>query len=698
MQSKTLCFNRTLFRKNLSRFWPLWAVPSFVGALFPLAMLTHLIRYGLSGMFGNGTGNYYTLQFTDMYYQVVKQLLPALSLGYAILVAMAVWSYLFNNRSTGLMHTLPIRRESLFLTNFLSGMTMMLVPYVVTGALCVVISLAYGVFDPVGLAVTVLCVLGESLFYFASATAAVFVTGNLIALPVLYFIFHFLVAGLDVLISTFSAGFIFGLSETYTGKVEFLSPTVYLMTHVKIDRGHEEIFVPTEYGTLTAEGKGHYESILTSVKLENAWVIAVYALLGVVLLAVAYALYRRRRSESAGDVVAVGWMKPVFRYGVSFCGALLGGLGLYYVFWGNFQTGEFYDVLPLVLCMVLAGAIGYYAASMLLAKSLRVFRGSWKGLAAVALCCVAVCGVLKFDLLGIETRVPSMDQIESVTFRAGGNQYTLNPEEDPDLVAEIRAVHRAIAEDADYIVDLDERWNRMDAAYEDVSMHNYIRLNYQLKSGASMERYYSIPISAQRLEQGTTYDFMLDQLLNSDAMKAERFHIDDTLRPDSGYIYREASPRDSISFGTREAQVIHEAVKKDIAAGTCGNYDWFGKNQGKQYAIDLSLEFRESETIYGGDTYVTYDNISVMVYPEMTHTVEALLELNLVKPSDLKTYAELYPQDYDAKYQEYQKTYGYVDYDVYLDVRYGEAIDLPATSVGIIGGADGPTAIYVTED
>ena len=69
-----------------------------------------------------------------------------------------------------------------------------------------------------------------------------------------------------------------------------------------------------------------------------------------------------------------------------------------------------------------------------------------------------------------------------------------------------------------------------------------------------------------------------------------------------------------------------------------------------------------------------------------------------METGDLKTYAELYPQDYDIKYQEYQKTYGYVDYDVYLDVRYGGAIDLPVTSVGIIGGADGPTAIYVTED
>ena len=36
MQSKTLFFNRTLFRKNLTRFWPLWGMATFGGSLFPL--------------------------------------------------------------------------------------------------------------------------------------------------------------------------------------------------------------------------------------------------------------------------------------------------------------------------------------------------------------------------------------------------------------------------------------------------------------------------------------------------------------------------------------------------------------------------------------------------------------------------------------------------------------------------------------
>ena len=46
MQSKTSYFNATLFRKNLTRFWPLWGLASFIGALFPLAVLLDMVHRG----------------------------------------------------------------------------------------------------------------------------------------------------------------------------------------------------------------------------------------------------------------------------------------------------------------------------------------------------------------------------------------------------------------------------------------------------------------------------------------------------------------------------------------------------------------------------------------------------------------------------------------------------------------------------
>ena len=43
MPSKKSFFNQTLFRKNLSRFWPLWGGASLMGSLLPLYMLLALL-------------------------------------------------------------------------------------------------------------------------------------------------------------------------------------------------------------------------------------------------------------------------------------------------------------------------------------------------------------------------------------------------------------------------------------------------------------------------------------------------------------------------------------------------------------------------------------------------------------------------------------------------------------------------------
>lgn len=108
MRSKTSCFNSTLFRKNLSRYWPLWGLASFGGAMFPLAMLLELLH--------NGFRFWSPLETRQAYYTVLSYGVPVISIVYAILCAMAVWSYLYNARSVGMMHTLPVRREGLFVT------------------------------------------------------------------------------------------------------------------------------------------------------------------------------------------------------------------------------------------------------------------------------------------------------------------------------------------------------------------------------------------------------------------------------------------------------------------------------------------------------------------------------------------------------------------------------------------------------
>ena len=630
MLSKTSYFNTTLFRRNLTRFWPLWGLASFIGALFPLAVLLDMVHRGWHSFSGP--------EFTQMYYNAVSAV-PVISLVYAALCAMAVWGYLHNTRSVGLMHTLPIRREGLFLTNFLSGLTMTLIPYAVTGILCVVVSLCGGAFDARGLAVTVLAVAGESFFYFSSATFVAFITGNAFAMPPLYALLHFLAVLLDWLISSFAQGFIFGFSTSYTGVVEWLSPTAYLLSRV------QPIGQYAEVQRTLADGTSYTDSVLTSVDLGSFWLVGVYALAGLALTALALVLYRRRRSETAGDVVAVGWLRPVFRYGVAGLCALLGGQLLYSLFWYGFQQGDYYDTLPMVVCLLAAGAIGYYGASMLLAKSLKVFRGSWKGLSAVLLGCALVCCTLHFDLLGVADRVPEAGQIWSLDIRTAGNSYTLTPEADADLLEQVRTLHQAVAADEAYIRAAD--LSRYSTASEDEDpniTYASLDLTYTLKNGSRVARWYYLPITRDRLSQSGTYDNLLDQFVNSDTVKSRRLHLNDSfwtveggsLYPDAGDIY--------FDLNSREAAAILKAVGRDLANGAWGAYDWFDTDNSEDYALNLELSFT-------GPDKEGRDYISVAVNPAMTETVDCLKQLGLVTDQDLVTYRELYPEDYPQDYE-----------------------------------------------
>ena len=662
MQSKTSFFNKTLYRKNLSRYWPLWGMASFLAALFPLAMLVQLLRMDTHFSME-------PLEATQAYYSAVAYVLPWLTLIYAVLCAVVTWGYLYNARSVGTMHTLPIRRQGLFVTGLLSGLTMALAPYVVLGALMGVISLCFGFFEPVGFGVTVLAVLGETLFYFGSATCVAFITGNAFAMPALYFIFHSLAAGLDLLVSAFSAGFYFGVNGEYTGVVEWLSPTVYLINNVRVDCQYMDVQVAPDIT----------RAVLQSVSLEKGWLIAAYAAVGAVLLVIAWLLYSRRRSESAGDVVAVGWMKPVFRCGVTLISAMLFGLALYAIFWGSYQSGSYYETIPLAVSMLVAGAIGYYAASMLLAKSLRVFRGSWKGLVLTAVFVAAVIGVFRFDLFGVERRVPQLGEIKELYLYTANNSYTLYPDKDADTIENIRALHAAIIADKDYVEATNRRryaddWQGYDA--EGLSRGDQVRLTYTLNSGRTVSRSYWLYLSRGRLEQPGTYDNLLDTLVNSEDMKQRRLRLDKAgLTPEYVDIYADCSGT-SETFGSRQAKELLEAVSADAAEGTWGNYDWFENDEAGQYALDVSVQFRNPETGY-------YEgHISINVTPAMTHTVEYLLGQNMVKATDLVPRGLLHPDWYDEDYEKY-------------GAAYEEAYADDAASVGIIGGADGPTAIYV---
>ena len=721
MRSKTSCFNGTLFRKNLSRYWPLWGLASFGGAMFPLAMLLELLH--------NGFRFWSPLETRQAYYTVLSYGVPVISIVYAILCAMAVWSYLYNARSVGMMHTLPVRREGLFVTNVLSGLTMMAIPYAVTGVLLVLVTMLFGGFEPVGVLVTVLGVMGESLFFFGLATLCAFIVGNVFMLPALYGLLNFIAVLTDFMVNLLAQGFCFGLNSSYSGTVEWLSPVVYLVQKISPNSIYETQWVTDRLG-----GQRYETSVLTSVTLENGWLIAAYAAAGAALLGLAWLLYRRRRSESAGDVVAVGWMKPVFRYGCAVYAAILGGRLLYALLWESFQNGQYFALLPMILCMIAGGAVGYYAASMLLAKTPRVFKTTWKGMLAVALGCAALCGAMKYDLFGVTRRIPAPDSVKLVNVYVAGSNYYLTPGKDDVLIEKVRTLHQTIIDDKDYIMSTAEgRSVYMETeegsytigapASEIVSTsvssfaNTSVRFTYTLNSGLKVERRYNLYLTQNRMDQEDTYDHLLDQLINSQEMRQKRIRWrDEGFQLDGAWI---DTWRDYSDLSSREVGLILDAVAKDAENGDWGVYNWFqADNDADSYEIQIHFQYKLPESQFDR----TYDAIQVNVKEGMTETIRALKDLKLITDADLVTNRERYPWQYAAGgWDQYDQFYGqfhmspeeyYERYSEYPAGWFGteeNGTDIPddspspsmsdgaeATGVGIIGGADGPTVMVTT--
>ena len=653
MQSKTSYFNPTQFRKNLTRFWPLWGGASLLGALAPLALLVGLIDTGFRTTIG-------PFEATEALYDVLAYIVPEVSLVYAILCALAVWNYLCNARSVSLYHSLPITRKGLFCTNFLSGMAMMLIPYVITGALTILVFAAAGRFEPVGILVTILGVLGDSFFFFAFASFTAFITGNPFACAAFFLIFNFFFAAAEWLMDVLMSEFYYGVSQNYEGVLCFLSPVIYMSTELHSFGKMKDMVSP----------EGWIDHVYTSMRLENGWVIGVYALVGVVFLACAWMLYKRRRSESAGDVVAVGWMKPIFRYGVALCAAVSGGALLYALICADlFQEGQCADPVPMAVCMAIAGIVGYYIASMLLAKSLRVFQGSRRGVLGTAVAAAAICCVIAADPFGVEGWVPSAGELESLTvnFHGSYGRGAGATVSDPGVMLKVLDAAILVTERAD---DLDRDRETDDEAYITFN------LTYRYPEGRPVYRYYRFPAAANEgiaqmlarlasdpdIQEANIFDTVTPgEDVNIAASRLTGAHLSGLYGPGA------EGPAD-LDLTLQQAQALEEAVRRDIQAGHFGKTLFLPTYE--EYAsaactgelqLYYHLTLRQSDR--HGENYTHSDWVSIGLSTYCTETIQALEDLGILgRDRRLLTEAERdamdaggIPYTYEDPYIGYRK-------------------------------------------
>ena len=471
MQSKTSCFNKTLFRKHVTRFWPVWT------AYFGIWLL--ILPIGVLSERRSVAVNPLTVQTAVL--NSAGGLGVVLPLVFAVLMAMGVWSFLYNARSASGAGCLPLTRTAQYWSAALGGLVPLAGVHVAIFVLTALAELSVGALHLPSLltwlGVTVLTL----LFFYGFATFCAMLTGNIIVLPAVYLVLNFTAAGVELLLNGLANCFLYGLNgSTWSGfadAMNWLSPAIPLLRFLQAGTDYMEDPVS---GAMTP----------VSVHFEGAWVAGIYAAVGVLLLLAAWALLRRRRMESAGDVVAVGALKPVFRWCMGICGGLCFACAMLYVFDFTFTTQR--AVFAAVAVYLVIGAfIGWFAAEMLIRRSFRAFTRGVRGWAGWALCCaVLLLGLTatELDLFGVERRQPKPAQIESAIVIADGEAALLTS---PEGVAAALDVHRGIIEHKSaqdqtaqrifFLPDYD--------AGEIVSVH----VTYQLKNGGTLTRVYQLP-------------------------------------------------------------------------------------------------------------------------------------------------------------------------------------------------------------
>lgn len=471
MRSATSFFNKTLFRNQLLRTWPLWLAYTAVWLfIVPITLLTQMsARQGL----------YTAEDAVDLLLSTGAQGGIFITFGFGLLFAMLSFSYLTKGRATNGYHALPMRRETLFSTVYLTGLfcqiTSILLAFLFAAAVTAPLHLDFwGVIGSAALAAML-----ETVFYYSFAVLCVMMTGQMLAAPAFYVIGNFLASGMESLVMSFAGNFLYGYTASGTTHLSFLSPFIWMNRRVNVN---------CDYSYIDETG----ETLVTNAYLDSdslALLIA-YALAGLAIAVIAMLLYRTRKSELTGSTVAFPWAVPVFKYGVAFCTAIAIGQMLYYLLFGQYQVGGHYSLTGTIACMLAAGLAGYYIAEMLIRKSFRVFREGAKGAAIVAGILVLLGITMTFDLTGYEDRIPNENDIESVSYSFGGRTQVAT--QDPDTIRYLLAAHRAIVDNKDdqlrrvngpISIDTDSNTGRVGFSLE---------FTYYLENGMQLTRDYTV--------------------------------------------------------------------------------------------------------------------------------------------------------------------------------------------------------------
>ncbi|WP_313799682.1 DUF6449 domain-containing protein [Cytobacillus sp.] len=433
MQSKISLANKEI-RKTILRSVGWVTIVHFIGLIIaiPLEIL----------MTTTGEQRQYIRAESLFYFHFEIQ--AVINIGIPVILAIFLFRFMQVKPFSDFMHSLPIKRDRLFHQYALTGMILLIIPVLL---IAFIVSALY---NPLNLAefftwTDILKWLGITIMFnllvFLTGVFTGMITGISAIQGILTYIFLLLPTGLLVLLAYNLPFYLYGFADRYVmeSKIEAFSPLVALSQ--------------VQYRPL------------------GAFEIIVYCLLIFILYGVSLWVYKNRKLEAVTQSLVFPLLKPIFKYGMTFCTMLLGGL-----YFGIMEGNTAW----LIAGYVFGAILGYFVAEMVLQKSWRIIIHI-RGLIIYAGVMALLVILFQFDFTQFEKKVPNVSEVERI--HLSDNAYSYNLEDPYFLTTQenmdlIRRLHKEII------------YNKNKNVARDNGEHAFFV--YELKNGKKLVRDYSI--------------------------------------------------------------------------------------------------------------------------------------------------------------------------------------------------------------
>ncbi len=522
MNSKISFFNKSFFKSDIKRFWWIGVIETLLLLLTVTIPTYDRCTYAINDL---GYSGYISPSWNGSI---------AVLFIFSIAVATLLFSYMHFSASVSGIHSFPMRRGTLFSTKVLSGIVLTVTPVVINGLLLlgIIINPEFrGLYSAVDVLVWLYTGMMYTLVIFSLSAIVNMMTGNPIGTIV------------------FTCGFTALPAMVYSFFTEFFENEFHGYVRPRIDSIMDYIYISEK----------------------NVSFFVIYIILTAIFLSGAYLLYKKRKLENHGEVIAFIGLKPLF-IGIV---ALFSSMFSYAYISGITDDMNILNFIPI-------GVVGTVIAWMISRKSIKL-KGVWKPIIAYLVITGCFCSVIHFDLTGFESRIPDVDKIKEASivdtmeysYYGSGHYMKYEPAgrmsrvfTEKEDFEKVTALHKHIV-------------SRGEISNCDL----YLPFKYVLKNGQVIEREY-------RVSYEKDAEF-LKPLFETPQIKSYFFELLDGTERDftSLVISDRRKGENTVIYPDNENLMrLYEALKKDLEEMP---YEEYIKNSGASTSIQLTYDYTD---------------------------------------------------------------------------------------------------------